>query len=497
VGIIQRQSIKNALVNFSGTAIGVLSILYIFPLDYEIYGYAQWLYSTAYLLIPIFGLGLPHFMVKFFPFFEARGLGENALPFLLCCIFVVFLVFLIPSIVFSGSIFYLWGLLGFDIELIKANYGFLIALAGLLILSQSMLIFSSALKRIVIPDLVNNVGYKIVLPILVLLYYFDLLNKSTLATWILIFFFLVSSFLLIYIRSLRSFSWNPAAAAFSIAEYKEFGKYLLFSSLNSLGTVLVFRLDVIMIGAMVGLEASGIYSLLLVMAGVMDIPSKAIGNIAGPIISSSWQQNNMANIDSIYKKSSLHLTIAGLIIFLLIWMNLPSLIQVLPGKNLGGEVVWVFVFLGLAKLVDHITSVNTQIIIYSNYYRINLYALLVLAGVNFVLNYFLIDDLGILGAAIATFVSLTLFNTVKYLYIARKFDLHALSSNLMRIVGFGCVLATGIFFLPSIGNPWVDMVWQSILLVCIFTLGILRLQPSEEIQALYLQVKDKIFSFRN
>jgi len=41
MGIIQRQSIKNSIVSFAGVLIAVVSTLYIYKLDEEIYGFAH------------------------------------------------------------------------------------------------------------------------------------------------------------------------------------------------------------------------------------------------------------------------------------------------------------------------------------------------------------------------------------------------------------------------------------------------------------------------
>ena len=77
MGVIIRQGIKHSLVNYLGAGVGVISMLFIYPLDAEAYGLARFLTDTAILFIPITLLGANVLPVRFFPTFEDDKNAHN------------------------------------------------------------------------------------------------------------------------------------------------------------------------------------------------------------------------------------------------------------------------------------------------------------------------------------------------------------------------------------------------------------------------------------
>ena len=461
MGVIQRQSIKNTIVNLAGTVIGILSILFIVPLEKEIYGYAQWLYSTALVLTPIIGLGLPTLIIKYFPEFQNRGREANFLSFSL-------IVGLILVVITSLILFIIYPILlsigaNFDLqtEKLQINGLYIFALSVLLFFISCLISYTSTRKRIVIPDLINNVGFKIALPVFILMYYYDWIDERWMALLLIFFFLLNFIILLFYSISLSKVSLHPKLNLLKELGIRKFTSYLGFSSLNAISYYLVFRLDIIMIGLMIDDYAVGVYAIVMVMANVMDIPTKAIIKIASPIISSSWLKKDFDNIKNIYNQSAFYLALIGQIIFLAIFFGLKDLLVLLPGDRIGDEAFIVFVFLGLGKLVDMFTSLNTHIIMYSNKYKYNLYFLSFQAILNLVLNYFLITAYGIVGAAIATFISLVLYNILKYIYILSVFKIGFYSEKLIKIIITGVLILSIYFILPDFSSPLLNLFYKS------------------------------------
>src|SRR5690606_34623371 len=57
VSVIRVQAFQFSIVNYVATALGAISTLWIYPLDFDAYGLAQFLVSMATLFIPIATLG--------------------------------------------------------------------------------------------------------------------------------------------------------------------------------------------------------------------------------------------------------------------------------------------------------------------------------------------------------------------------------------------------------------------------------------------------------
>lgn len=107
MGIIQRQSIKFSLVNLVATLIGVVSIMYIYPKDDELYGYANMLVSMAYLLLPFASLGITGVVVRFFREFKDDANNRGFLSLVLFISLVSNLIFVLAFYLFKDSFMHL------------------------------------------------------------------------------------------------------------------------------------------------------------------------------------------------------------------------------------------------------------------------------------------------------------------------------------------------------------------------------------------------------
>jgi O-antigen/teichoic acid export membrane protein len=137
---------------------------------------------------------------------------------------------------------------------------------------------------------------------------------------------------------------------------------------------------------------------------------RSLTSIAGPVVAHHIEAGNMDEVKNIYKKSALNMTIIGVGLFLLIWSVLPYLFMIMPRTEEMQAGTYVVFFLGLAQVWDMMTGINTEIIYYSKYYRFNLYLTLFLGVLTIAANLVFIPLYGLTGAALATCISMFLFN---------------------------------------------------------------------------------------
>jgi len=98
MGVIQRQGIKQSIVNYIGVIIGAVNILLIYPkmLEQEQWGFIMILGSACKLLYPFVLLGSLNMIVRFFPYFNDEENQHNGyLPFFLIWMMVGFSLFTI------------------------------------------------------------------------------------------------------------------------------------------------------------------------------------------------------------------------------------------------------------------------------------------------------------------------------------------------------------------------------------------------------------------
>ena len=492
MGIIQRQSIKNSIVSYSGVIIAIFATLFIYKLDEEIYGFAHFLYSTAFLLSPIASFGITASLIKFFPSFSDRK--EAYFNTILGLLIIANFVFLAFFFLFQESIFTLLVKVGIDQNNLIRQYAWAIVPLSLIInLNLLFISHASNLLRIVIPEIINNIGYKIALPIIVFAGYKGFIDKSGIAIAILFFFLMISLCLCVYLFRLGAIAFSSGVLKNTTKSFKsELAKFSLFNGFNTLGGSLAFRIDIIMISTMIGLEATGIYGIIVFLANVIEIPRKAISRIAAPIISKAWAENDIIELRTIYQKSSINLLLIGFLICFSIWFSLPFLDTISVGENRFVIYKYVFLFLSLGKLFDLMTSVNGEILIYSKDYKYNLLFLLILGCVNVILNLYLITVYGIVGAAAATCCSYFLFNLVKFLFITIKYKLTPFNNKTVLLLLIGVVVFTVVSYIPLAKDFLLNPIIRIILLALLYIPTVIYMKISPDANKILFGMIEKL-----
>jgi O-antigen/teichoic acid export membrane protein len=243
--------------------------------------------------------------------------------------------------------------------------------------------------------------------------------------------------------------------------------------------MIIASMDSILIGSMVGLAAVAVYAIGSMIATMIQIPFRSIAQITYPVFSEAWKNNDLEKIRKMNKDSGINIMFIGCFLFILLWANIYNIIQLLPEKYHVQELIYVILWIGLGKLFDMSTGLNEQIILTSPYYRITLIFVVVQALSTILLNYFLIGLYGITGAAIATCLSLFLYNSSKFLFLWLKFRLQPYSLKGAIVLLISAAGLTVNYLLPIMGNWFTDAIARTIIISSLFLAPILyfRLSP--------------------
>ncbi len=467
MGIIKRQGLKSTIVNFVGVVIGAIAMLTVYSLNPEMHGYAQWIYNTASILLPIGSVGLLSLIVKYFPSYsKADKQNYNGLLTLIFSgLVLAFSAFLVLWFLFKPFFLKLlaWAQVP-NVDIIEENEIFILGLLGLMILLRFLVSHSWNGLRIVVPDIIEKLGFKIYLPLLILAYVYFEFSQTVFAYALLGFFLAAVLLMVIYLKYLGILNFGKIRKPEGGDSYGEMSKYALFSNLNHLGGNLATRLDGVMIPLFLHVSSNSFYTKALFIANVLDVPSRSLTQIAAPIISKAWEDDNKEEINMIYKKAANNLFLIGVLVFLMIWFVLDDLVQLSLDPSTFPKVRAIFLVLAITKLVDMLTSMNTHILIYSKDYKWNLIFLLVLGGANIFLNLKLIPLHGIVGAAYATAISFCLYNFAKTVFIYFRFGLQPFTGSILKTL-----LLLGAFlllypFMFDTGWPFINLIYKSVLI---------------------------------
>jgi len=188
---------------------------------------------------------------------------------------------------------------------------------------------------------------------------------------------------------------------------------------------------------------------------------------------------DMEGLKKLYQRSSLTLFIASGILFVLIILNLNDLYSLIPENYRSGFTI---VFLiGLAKVLDSILGNNNSILFNSQYYKTVLVFGVGLAILTIVLNYWLIPKMGMEGAALASFVSILIFNVVKLVFVKMKFDILPFTQATFKVLATLVLLAVLFHLVQFPFHPVINIMLKSALIMLMYVGILYRFEISEDV----------------
>ncbi|MEP3382979.1 MAG: polysaccharide biosynthesis C-terminal domain-containing protein, partial [Flavobacteriaceae bacterium] len=263
------------------------------------------------------------------------------------------------------------------------------------------------------------------------------------------------------------------------ANTREIMLYTFLIILGGSAALILLEIDKVMLNQFIKIENVAYYGVATYIATVIIVPSRAMHQITYPLTAELLNTGNHFKLETLYKKTSLTLFIASGILFVLIVLNLNNLYLLLPESYRNGFSI--VVLIGLAKVFDSLLGNNNAILYNSKYYKTVLVFGVCLALMTIVLNYVLIPVFGLEGAALASFISIFIFNLVKLVFVKLKFGFLPFSKATLKVLATLILLGVLFHFLQFPFHPILNIVLKSMMIVMMY-LGILyRFEISEDV----------------
>ncbi|MCG9971749.1 polysaccharide biosynthesis C-terminal domain-containing protein [Christiangramia crocea] len=474
MGVIINQSFKNMVTTYIGFGIGAVNTLFLFTyfLEQEYYGLVSFLLSAANLIWPFLIFGVHSTLIKFFTSYRTKGDQDRLLN----------LVLIIPALAALvlgcfGWIFYEYLLNYFEGEndLVQPYVWliFLIALATAyfeVFFSWSKIYYKSTFG-----NFMKEVFHRFCISILLFSVYFEWISVE-------VFIYAISGVFVLRTILMAMYAFSLHRPRFGLKFPKNLSPVLKYSSLiliaASVATVLL-DLDKVMIEYYLPIENVAIYGIAVYIATVISVPQKAMHQITHPLTAEMLNNKDKLGLKDIYEKSSLNLLIVGGLIFILIITNINSLYELIPEEY---EIsILVVLLISLVKLYDNFLGNNNSILFNSDYYRLVLGVGVVLVAIAFILNLVFIPEFGIEGAALASFLAFSLYNTSKLFIVFNKFKIHPFTSNTWWLFLLTTIFSFGFYFWDFSLHPVIDIFLKGSITVILYIFLVYRFQFSVDI----------------
>ncbi len=455
MGVIRRQGIKNTIIGYIGIFIGFVNLVVVQPhfLTKEELGLTRILYSFALLVAMFVPLGIGNATLKYFPLFkdsEKKHHGYfgfmNLFP-IIGFILSALTIYLLKDLILNSY--------RKESPLLLEFFNYVFPLIFFNSFISVLSVYCNANYKSTIPSFINDVGVRLMTIAVVSIYFLRWINLDQFIFSFVMIYGVQLLLLFVYIFSFErpgfKIDWESfrQKRMFDLIRY---GLLLWFASVASIG---LKYFDSIMIGKYISLSAVGIYTVAAFIPTVIEAPLNALDRIASAKISFAWTSGDKSQIDEIYHKSSLYMFLLGGFLFLLINLNIHTLLTFLPDGFQQGEFVVLIISIG--TLFNMATGLNSPILLNSDKYRYGAFYLITLAILLILLQRIFIPHYGIIGAAIATTCASVIYNTMLFITVYSFFKLQPFNKKNLQVLAIIIVIFFSIYFIPHLSNRIFDM----------------------------------------
>jgi O-antigen/teichoic acid export membrane protein len=494
---IRRQSIISSIVIYIGFAIGMLNVYFFTKqglFTEEQYGLTGVFIAIALAMQAFAAFGMPSYVYKFYPYYNYHlpDKKNDMLSWALLISIIGFIVVMVGG----------WMLKDIVVKKYSVNapklvnyYYWIFPMALGLTVYTTLEAYTQIIKKPVLTNFLREVEWRLVTTILIVLFILGVIKNF--AQFIKLFAFgypVIALTLLIYLIYTKNFRINFSPSKVTRRYFKKIVSFSVFTYSGMLIFTVSQVFDSMVIASVLknGLEKVAIFTLAQTMTSVIQAPQRGIIAASIAHLSQAWKDKNIALLQKIYQRSSLNLLLFAAGIYLLIALNYTEAIQTLhlkPSYLLGFSA---FIVLGLTKVIDLGTGLNAQIIGTSNYWRFELFCGIILLVLTLPLTYFFAKKYDILGPPIATLISIAVYNSIRIVFLWKKFKLQPFTKETIYTL-FVALICFGLcYFLFKNIHGFSGLILRSIAFMFLYGGSIILFNLSPDVKPVWNTIKKRM-----
>lgn len=496
MGRIIKNSFWNVLISYSGILLGAINTLVLFQyfMAEEEFGLTRSFVSLASTAALVASGGFSSVIVRVYPRFSAMIKAKSwflkaffGIPFLLCGLIIV-------------------GYFSFE-NLIIDNYADKSPLFGiyahwlplLLFGSLSFSLFESYARvqhKVVLSSVLRDIGTRLYTAIIIAVYALSYISFEAFMGLFCAQFAVLSIFLIWEIRKdlqldlTETVTLNDENHNVFQQIWKEIHPFIWLNFASSSTNILIANIDNIMLLKYVDLGQIGVYNFGLYIATLVIIPFRILMKVTYPLLAEHLSKNELPKVHEIYQKGSTNMIWFGMLIFVGIWVNLPDMLGYV--KPVYQNVQYIFLFLSIGHIFTLMLGLSGGILLSSPYYYFDSITSAILVGLLIFSNLWFIPTYGIEGAALATAISIGLYQTSRLVFIWKKYGVQPIGKGILLIfaISIAIIFVNQVLSINFAG--WVNVIVRSSAVTLVY-LGLnILFKTSAEIN----QIVHKVLHFK-
>jgi O-antigen/teichoic acid export membrane protein len=245
-------------------------------------------------------------------------------------------------------------------------------------------------------------------------------------------------------------------------------RYGVFTFGSGMAGIAVGSIDQVMLGALLhdGLANVAYYSIAVFLAGLINVPARALILPTMPLLAEAWRAKDHGMIARIYHRTASVQLVVAAFILLGLWACMDPLFTFLkPGYGLGKPVM---IVLGFTQLVMLSQGVAGSVVSTSRNYRFDAVSSILFLVMNIGLDLLFIPWWGMIGAAWSSLVSAAAVVAWRVFFLRSRYRLWPYDGRTaLTLLLFSCVGAA-LWWLPHLHAPVADIAVRGTLVAVLF-----------------------------
>lgn len=404
------------------------------------YGLTRSLLDISLLVCAFSTLGVTSYLFKFFPYYK-DNLKDFENDLLSIAIVVAICGFIVTALSLLAMEPLIYKKLNTNSPLLVSYFYFCLPIAFFILLYNILEAYAYGFGKGVFTSFLREVVLRFFVFVAIVLKVLHIISFEQFM-WFFAFQYVIIVVILAFYLNRKNQLWLSFKISRVSRKFRK--KIIAILSLTFLVIIVgVLRqaIDSLVLAARLDLSKVGIFGFAAYMVSVLQAPFRSMVAITLPILSRSWKDKNIKEINRIYNRSSINLLTFALFVFVCIWLNFDVAVTYFNLNPSYLEGKWVFFILGLVTIIEMGTGVSGQIIGTSTYWRFELWTSILLTALIIPLSYVLTITYGLIGPALANLISFSIYNAIRMWFLYKKFNMQPFSKKtvevlLLAITGF-------------------------------------------------------------
>ena len=493
MGVVIKQSFWGTVLAYLGVCIGYINALYIRAeyLTLDQIGLFTLITSNAMMISPFASLGMSSSYLKFFSSFDTKD-RNRFFSFL-------FLITLVGILFTVCTGYALKDLLARRYEETAPEYIKYLSITGVVIVVNSLfelfMNYSRTILKVIFPVFIREIFLRVGSLLLVFGYAVNWWSFDGAIAGLGFSYGFAFILLFLQLSLVHRFRFRFDFTVISKKTKDKLVKFAFYSMMLAGSFALINNVSYDQLTAIVGTDAAGIFSTCFFIAVIIEMPRRNMANIISPLLSEKMEKNNFKEVENLYKKSSITMSVIGMLLFIGITTNLNDLFDYIPKGEDFRTGFWVVVGVGMAKMIVMTSSFAGEIINFSNRYMFNLYIQITTALILITLNTILIPHYGITGVALSYSITILAQACFRGIFIWKKFNIHPFVNTHWKFFFISIIIGSGAFLFDPQLNPLINILIRSFIITLIFTSIVYKMKISEDINTLINAIIPRLRGF--